>query len=108
MPNSVDKWQSFEDSSFTSAIISYASDLSANFDEIEINGAGPGLFGTVTYGEQNYGGNGSGVPFRTLVPRKKQMCRYINCRFQHSIAREVFSLYGISLTFEPISGLGWR
>lgn len=98
----------FEDSNFTQARVSYASDLSADFEEIIISGSGTGTFGNTEFGEGLFGGNGSGVPFRTLIPREKQRCRYLNCRFKHNFAREIFSLYGISITFNPISQRGWR
>jgi hypothetical protein len=98
----------FEDSAFTRGTISYASDLSADFEDIIINGTGTGIFGSTIYGEGLFGGNGSAVPFRTYIPREKQRCRYLNCKFQHSVAREIFSLYGISLSFNPMSNRGWR
>lgn len=98
----------FEDSSFTTATLSYASDLSANFENQDINGFGNGIFGNSPYGEGLYGGNGSGIPFRTFIPREKQRCRYLNIKFTHSIAREVFSLYGLSLTYNPVSQRGYR
>lgn len=98
----------FEDSSFTEAVVSYSSDLSANFESKTIPGNGPGTFGNFVYGNGIYGGNGSGIPFRTLIPRDKQRCRYLNVKFQHGVAREIFSLYGISLTFNPVSTKGWR
>jgi len=98
----------FEDSSFTQATVSYSSDLSADFESIDINGNGPGTFGNTIFGQGIFGGNGSGVPFRTYIPREKQRLRYLRCRFQHSYAREIFSLYGISISFNPVSQRGWR
>lgn len=98
----------FEDSNFTSATVSYSSDLSADFESITINGAGNGTYGNSVYGQGIYGGNGSGVPFRTYVPRNKQHLRYLNCRFGHSIAREIFSLYGLSVSYRVISSRGYR
>jgi hypothetical protein len=98
----------FEDSSFREATVSYSSDLSGDFEETTIAGNGTGIFGSLSYGNGVYGGNGSGIPFRTLIPREKQRCRYLNCRFEHSIAREIFSLYGVSITFNPTSQRGWR
>lgn len=98
----------FEDTNFTKGDVSYASDLSANYETITINANGNGTFGTGDYGLGVFGGDGSGVPFRTYIPKDKQRCRYINARFQHSIAREIFSLYGISLTFDPVSSRGYR
>lgn len=98
----------FEDSAFTKATVSYSSDLSADFEDLEIAASGPGLYGNMTYGEGVYGGGGNGVPFRTLIPRDKQRCRYLNLKFRHSIAREIYYLYGISLNFNITSSKGWR
>lgn len=98
----------FEDSSFSTATLSYASDLSANFEDQAVNGNGNGIFGNTVFGEGLFGGNGSGVPFRTLLPKDKQRCRYINVKFKHAIGREIFSLYGLSLTYNPVSQRGWR
>jgi hypothetical protein len=98
----------FEDSSFSSATLTYATDLSGDVEDQVINGFGNGIFGNYPYGEALYGGNGSGVPFRTYIPREKQRCRYINVGFKHAVARESFALYGCSLTYNPISQRGWR
>jgi hypothetical protein len=98
----------FEDSSYSTATVSFASDLSPSFFPLEFEGFGNGAFGLSVYGEGIFGGNGSGVPFRTLVPKDKQRCRYALVKFEHAIARESFSLYGISLTFTPISQRGYR
>lgn len=98
----------FEDASFSSTTLSYASDLSGNFESQDIAGGGNGIFGGGAFGDGIFGGNGSGVPFRTLLPKEKQRCRYINVKFQHAIGREIFSLYGLSLTYNPISQRGWR
>lgn len=98
----------FEDSSFTSATLSYATDLSGNFEDQTINGNGNGIFGNSPFGTGLFGGNGSGIPFRTYLPREKQRCRYVLVKFSHGISRESFSLYGLSLTFNPISQRGWR
>lgn len=98
----------FEDASFTEADITYSTDLSANFEGDTIYGNGNGIFGNTPFGDGLFGGNGSGVPFRTYLPKKKQRNRYVNARFQHNIAREVFNLYGVSLTFYPCSQRGYR
>lgn len=98
----------FEDSSYSSAIISYASDLSPGFEPTPFEGNGNGAFGSGIYGLGYYGGTGSGVPFRTLIPREKQRCRYINCKFEHLVAREMFALYGLSLTYNPTSQRAYR
>ncbi len=98
----------FEDYSFTTANMAYSSDLSPNFEGEDFNGSGNGVFGANPFGTGPFGGNGLGIPFRTYIPKNKQRCRYMNCKFTHSIAREIFSLYGISLTYNPISQRAWR
>lgn len=98
----------FESNTFSTATISYSSDLSPGYESIIFPGVGNGSFGNFVYGNTNYGGSGSGIPLRTYIPRKKQRCRYINCRFQHAVAREKFSLYGLSLTYENISTRAYR
>ncbi len=98
----------FEDASFTKAEITYSSDLSADFEGADINGSGNGIFGNGLFGETIFGGNGSAVPFRTFLPKAKQRCRYVNARMTHNIAREIFYLYGISLTYNPMSQRGYR
>ena len=98
----------FEDSSFSIATLSYSSDLSANFEDQNVNGNGNGIFGNMPFGTGLFGGDGSGVPFRTFIPKEKQRCRYINVQFKHNIGREIFSFYGLSLTYNPVSQRGWR
>jgi hypothetical protein len=98
----------FEDLSFSDATVSFASDLSPEFEDISFTGNGNGAYGLGIYGNGPYGGNGSGVPFRTYIPREKQRCRYLIPKFTHSVAREIYSLYGISLTWLPTGSRGWR
>ncbi len=98
----------FEDTIFYTAKVGYASDLSPGFEFDEFAKSGLGDFGTFAWGEQNWGGTGSQVPFRTYVPREKQRCRFLRPRFQHSIGREKFALYGISLTVRAISERAYR
>lgn len=98
----------FEDASFSEIDLSYASDLSADFVTTTVEGSGNGTFGNTIYGDSIYGGNGSGIPLRTYIPRDKQRCRYLNVKFNHKRARELFSFYGISLSFMPVSSRGYR
>ncbi len=98
----------FEDLSFSEAIFSFASDLSPAFESITFNGNGNGAYGLSIYGTGPYGGSGSGIPFRTYVPRDKARCRYLLTKFEHGVSREIFSLYGLSLTYAPTSQRGYR
>lgn len=98
----------FEDNSFYGASVSYRSDLSRSFEEIPFLGFGVGVWGNFEWGYGNWGGDGAGIPMRTLIPQQKQRCRYIDCLFEHKNARQKFSLYGISLTYKPTSSRGYR
>lgn len=98
----------FQANSFTSATVTYKSDISPDFEGNDFPSAGNGDFGLFVWGNQNWGGEGSAAPHRTYIPRDKQRCRYLKPRFQHFGAREKFSLLGISLTFRPISERGYK
>jgi hypothetical protein len=67
---------------------------------VEFNGSGNGIFGHSTFGSGFFGGASNSAPFRTFVPRQCQRCRYINIGFNHSIAREQFGIYGVTITGE--------
>lgn len=98
----------FEDTVFYTASVGYASDLSPGFEFVDFAKSGLGDFGTFAWDQQNWGGTGSQVPLRTYIPRNCQKCRFLRPRFKHSIGREKFSLYGISLTVRPISERAYR
>lgn len=98
----------FENTVFYSATISYSSDLSREFESTEFKESGVGDWGAFIWGKQNWGGEGSQVPMRTYVPRNKQRCRYLYPRFTHNTSREHFGLYGVSLTFRPLTERAYR
>jgi hypothetical protein len=98
----------FETMNFTNAIASYSSDLSTGFEPITVTGEGNGIWGGFDWGQINWGGSATSRPFRTLIPVKKQRCRYINGQFDHEAAFENYSIYGISFTYTPISNRGYR
>lgn len=98
----------FEDTVFYTATASYASDLSPDFEKIEFNESGIGDWGAFVWGNQNWGGAGSQVPLRTYIPRDKQKCRFLKPRFEHIVSREKFSLFGLSLTFRPLTERAYR
>jgi hypothetical protein len=93
----------FESNLFTTAEISYSSDLSPSFEEIDFTEAGYGTWGGFPWGGQTWGGEGTQVPLRTLVPRQKQRCRFINIQFKHSNAYENYAILGLSLNARPYS-----
>jgi hypothetical protein len=93
---------------FYSANVAYQSDLSRDFDGMDFYGKGIGVWGMQDWGTFNWGGDGSDIPFRTLVPLEKQRCRFITPRFQHFYAREKVRLLGITFTPRTVSTRGWR
>lgn len=98
----------FENSNYSGATLSCSSDLSPFYEEIPFDGQGLGDFGQFIWSDQNWGGVGAPIPLRTYVPRQKQRCRFLNLKFEHQAAFEKFSIYGISLTFRPISNRGYK
>lgn len=90
----------FENKAFTSAVLSFSSDLLPKYEMIPFRGDGNGIFGIGTgfFGNSYFGGSSHGAPFRTYVPRNCQRCRYLNVNFEHGIARENYAIYGITLT----------
>lgn len=92
----------FINKAFTSAVLSFASDLLPAFIPIGFNGDGNGIFGIGTgpFGSGFFGGSSHSAPFRTYIPRNCQRCRYILARFNHKIAREAYGIYGLSITGE--------
>lgn len=100
----------FDQNNFYSAFLAYSSDLSASFVEDNFRGKGTGYFGYGVWGDPNiyWGGNGNDIPYRTIIPRQKQRCRYLNVRFRHSNAREYWRIVGISAVVKSVSSRGYR
>lgn len=88
----------FQDKAFSSATMSFSTDLQPEFLDTTIVGDGKGLFGFAQFGTGYFGGGSNGVPFRTYIPRPCQRCRYILLQFTHDIAREKYAIYGSTLS----------
>lgn len=100
-----------KDRNVTKFIASFSSDLKPEYTDVVFIGEGGGLFGYYPkgFGYGNFGGQSNNAPFRTLVPLQNQRCRYLNYKINHKIAREVFVLYGVSVTGNVgISFRGYR
>lgn len=98
----------FNEAKFYGAELSYSTDLSGSFDTIPFLMYGTGTYGTGTYGDVSWGGPTGDVPFRALVPRQKQRCRYITAKFLHFNARETFEILGISLDMRALSTKAYK
>jgi len=98
----------FASKAFTSAELSFSTDLLPAFVDIEFTGSGSGLFGHDEFGGNFFGGVSNSVPFRTIVPANCQRCRYLNVKFTHNTAREQYALFGITLTGKTFSTRAYR
>lgn len=98
----------FEKNAIYSAIVGYASDRSADFTDTTFPLPGPGFWAGYTWSNVTFGGEGNGVPLRTLVPQNKSRCRYLNVKFEHKNAREGYRVLGISLEPRVIGPRGYR
>ena len=89
----------FERRSFYTAEAAYNSDISDNYERISFVAKTAGIFGGVRWGsDSTWGGSGDQGELRTLIPLKKQRCRFLGCKFTHLVALETFQLYGLSLS----------
>lgn len=89
----------FANKAFTTAEMDFSSDLVPNPETVMFNGDGSGAFGVSgRFGYNYFGGNSTSAPFRTYVPRSHQRCRFLNLRFQHTVAREMYAVYGASVS----------
>ena len=99
-----------DQNNFTKATVSYSSDVSQGFVDIEKRGKGVGYQSSGFYGELDlyWGGNGNDVPIMSIIPREKQRGRYLNVKFQHSVAREGFRILGLSTVIRAVSDRAYR
>jgi len=90
----------FESLAFTRGIMSFATDLLPKFEQVIFNADGNGRFGFTDFGLGFFGGASNSAPIRTYIPRNCQRCRYMVIKFNHRVAREKWSLFGITITGE--------
>lgn len=90
----------FENKAFSSAFLSFKSDLIPSFLDIPFRGTGNGSFGLGIgkFGGNFFGGASNAAPFRTLIPRDAQRCRYIIPKFTHTVAFEKYIINGLTLS----------
>jgi hypothetical protein len=90
---------------FTTCSASFSSDLKPEFSTIEFVGDGNGIFGFYSppgFGFGFFGGASNAAPLRTIIPRESQRCRFINVQVEHTIARENWNVFGVTLTFNQL------
>jgi hypothetical protein len=98
----------FENNNFTLAIAGYKSDLSPFIEEIPFTGDGIGDWGQFNWSGINWGGISSAKPLRTLIPRQKQRCRFLQPQFKHRVAFEKWALFGIHLEVREFSTRAYK
>ena len=99
----------FQKRNITAAQVGFSSDLSAFYEYITFSADNAGTWGNFSFGDTaTWGGDGDKAPLRTLVPAKKQRCRFINVIVKHQGALESFSLYGLSLSVNTTSDRAYR
>lgn len=99
-----------DQNNFTQATVSYSSDLSQGFVPIVKKGKGVGYWSSGNWGDTDlyWGGNGNDVPIMSIIPREKQRGRYLNVKFEHSIARESFRILGVTSVIRVVSARAYR
>lgn len=91
----------FVNKAFTSATMSFASDLFPALQDVPVPGDGNGIFGYPVFGTTNFfGGASHPVPFRTYIPRSLARCRFSIIKFGHQVAREQWGVNGVTVTGE--------
>jgi hypothetical protein len=99
----------YANKAFSGATVAYASDLQTGYVSIPFVAESSGTWGNFIWGKQCiWGGAGSQIPLRTLIPPFQQRCRYISSQHTHMVAREEYMLYGLSYAYEMISTRGYR
>lgn len=93
---------------FSNGIMRFASDLNPSFVDVTITGFGSGIFGNDAFGENYFGGDSHSPPFRTYVPRTRQRARFLRIGHSHSVAREKYSILGITVTGRVVSTRSYR
>jgi hypothetical protein len=98
----------FANADLAFAQVGYSTDLSPDFDNIDFLLEGDGSWGVFFYSSTTWGGEGTQRPFRTLIPRRKQRCRFMRTRFTHSTAFYKYQIYGISFDYEITNSRAYR
>lgn len=87
----------FKSARFNTATVGFATDASAFFEDVEIQGNRTGLWGLFPWGQAAWGATSTTVPIRTYVPLEKQRGSFLRVRFTHRQGYGYFKLLGFSL-----------
>lgn len=89
----------FKTARFDNATISFATDNSAYFEPVTLDGNRTGLWGLFPWGGEAWGGTSRTIPIRTYIPLEKQRGSYLRVKFKHKQGYGSFKLLGYSLPF---------
>ena len=98
----------FQSRTFSDGTLSFSTDLLPAFIDVDFNVDGTGVFGGDSFGETFFGGGSNAAPIRTYLPRDCQRHRYLNIKFSHAVARESYSIFGITLFGDVTSQRAYR
>lgn len=94
----------FRDAIFTNLNVSFSSDIDSSDETTVLIPIETGGFGTVPFGQELFGGTATiSQVERTLVPRNKARCHWLQPSVQHSEALSNFSLEGINFSYNYTS-----
>ena len=89
----------FKAARFSTATVSFATDVSGYFEGFSISGNRTGLWGLFPWGEEAWGGTASTVPIRTYIPLEKQRGSFLRVRLNLRQGYGYFKLLGYSLPY---------
>lgn len=96
----------FRNARFNEAQIGFATDGSAYFEDVTVEGNRAGLWGLFPWGEEQWGATPRTVPIYTEIPLEKQCGTWLNIRFKIRQGYSTWKLLGYSL---PILDTGnWQ
>jgi len=94
----------FSNANFDSLEFSYTSNVSIVSEAVELIPKGGAPWGLFPWGEAEWGGGTPQLqPIRTLVPKEKARCHWLNLSATHNQALTTFALSGLTLFFEATS-----
>ncbi len=92
-------------SRYNTATISFATDISAGFESVDIAGSQVGDWGLFEWGDEAWGGESAPVPMRTYVPLEKSRGSYLRVRFTMREGYGYFKMQGVSLKYREFGSM---
>lgn len=93
----------FKRTRFNEATISFATDISQSFQDVEMTGFSNGDWGLFAWGSQPWGGLNRSRSVRFLVPQDKQMASLMNVQLTIRNGYSFWASEGLSMSFYEVS-----